>query len=249
MTDEKDNTNEEVIEVVSDVVVVGEAPHTPSNLTEDGDDNFDEKSGLIAQNIKPEENIIEDQYWESSVWKVVRQRSTWLIFLLFIQSFSSFILASFEKLLSKHVIITLFLTMLIGTGGNTGAQSTVLVVRGLATGVITKDKIKKVIWKEARIGLVLSLILCVIGAVRVLVHDVFKLVNGSSDQILPELFALTLSLFLIVWISVIIGTGLPLFLHFVLKWDPANAGPTVAVMMDIMGVFIICLVCATVLGT
>jgi hypothetical protein len=47
-----------------------------------------------------------NDYWNHSIWKVVRQRSVWLIFLLFVQSFSSFILSSFEQLLSKHVIIT-----------------------------------------------------------------------------------------------------------------------------------------------
>jgi Mg/Co/Ni transporter MgtE len=184
-----------------------------------------------------------NDYWNHSVWQVVRQRGVWLVFLLFIQSFSSFILSSFERLLEKHVIITLFLTMMIGTGGNSGAQSTVLVIRGIATGTITKSQVGKLLWKETRIGLILSILLAAVGAFRVLMYELLRIYQGAHTALLGELFALTLALFCIVWTSVLIGTLLPLFLHYVLKLDAANSSPTVAVIMDIIGVLItVCLI-------
>jgi Mg/Co/Ni transporter MgtE len=195
-------------------------------------------SSSSIRSMRDKDFVDEDNYWEHSIWYIVRQRSVWLVLLLFIQSFSSFILSTFEALLERHVIITLFLTMMIGTGGNSGAQSTVLVIRGLATGTIQKDQIGQLVWKEARIGLILSILLAFIGALRVLMYEVLRIWQGHQTAFGGELFAISLALFCIVWTSVIIGTLLPLFLHYVLKLDPANSSPTVGVVMDIIGVLI-----------
>nr|CAG4714997.1 unnamed protein product [Naegleria fowleri] len=200
---------------------------------------------------------LEENYFEQSIFKIVYKRGIWLILLLILQSFSSFILASFEALLQKHIIISLFLTMLIGTGGNSGSQSTIEIVRRITTGEIKKSNILSVIWREFRVGILLSLFVGVVAFIRVYFYRVFNMsteeMQGMSPIIavfyhvtfLKELFALTLSVILIVIISVLICAAIPLFVHFVLKFDAAiSSGPMASVVMDLIGVSITVLVCS-----
>ena len=77
---------------------------------------------------------MEHSYFATPTWQLVRQRIPWLIGLLLLQSFSSMILLQYNSMISNYAIITLFLTMLIGTGGNAGNQSATLVIRGLKIG-------------------------------------------------------------------------------------------------------------------
>ena len=188
------------------------------------------------------DEISPSEYMTTSVLELFVQRIGWLVGLLLLQSFSSFILATFEKLLSEHIIITLFLTMLVGSGGNAGSQSTVIIVRGIATGDIPKSKLVDVVWKEFRVGVLLSVALGFVGFARVLIY---RLVHHSDPQTMVgrEIIALTLSLMAIVMVSVVVGTLMPLFLHFILRVDSAHASPTMQVTMDIIGVLITCLVC------
>ena len=79
----------------------------------------------------------DDLVWHEPFVTRLRKRAGVLVGLLVFQSCSSFILASFEKLLQKHSVVVFFLTMLVGAGGNAGNQAAVLVIRGLATGDIT----------------------------------------------------------------------------------------------------------------
>ncbi|KAG2392359.1 hypothetical protein C9374_012611 [Naegleria lovaniensis] len=199
----------------------------------------------------------EENYFEQSIFKTVYKRGIWLILLLILQSFSSFILASFEALLQKHIIISLFLTMLIGTGGNSGSQSTIEIVRRITTGEIKKSNVLSVIWREFRVGILLSLFVGIVAFIRVYFYRVFNMTNeelqGMSPIIavfyhvtfLKELIALTLSVILIVVISVLVCAAIPLFVHFALNFDAAiSSGPMASVIMDLLGVSITVLVCS-----
>ncbi|MBD3232000.1 magnesium transporter, partial [Candidatus Dependentiae bacterium] len=101
----------------------------------------------------------EHSYFETSTWKLIWQRTPWLIGLLLLQSLSSFILAGYKEVVDKYFIISMFLTMLIGTGGNAGNQSSALVVRGLATGEISRKNSIKVLLREFCISCVIALLL------------------------------------------------------------------------------------------
>lgn len=167
----------------------------------------------------------------SSVFSVLSARLPILAMLMILQSFSSIVLNSYSEFIQKHMVVALYLTMLVGAGGNAGNQTAVLFIRGIATGKVRR--FSQVV-PELINALALGLCLVIVGFSRVYLF-------GAS---LGESFGITLSLFLIVTSSVVIGAVLPLLLLNV-GFDAAHAGPTIQVVMDISGVWITCGVCWT----
>ncbi|CBJ32338.1 Mg2+ transporter-e family [Ectocarpus siliculosus] len=166
-------------------------------------------------------------------------RGRWLLGLLVLQSSSSFVLDHYQDLLREHVVVTLFLTMLVGAGGNAGNQSAIKVIRGLATGRFTPHAAcaLSVIGDQAIVGILLGTALAAGGFVRVWVTEGTTLRDAS---------AISSSLFLIVMASVLLGSALP-FGFARAGVDPANAGTTIQVAMDIVGVAVTCVTCSLVL--
>ena len=183
-----------------------------------------------APNVKP----ISPAYGGDDFLRESRIRATWLLGLLVLQSLSSFVLEANEALIREHLVVTLFLTMLVGAGGNSGAQSSVHVIRGLATGQFscTLEAFTTVLQQQLRVGVLLGTALAAGGHARVYLTEGIPL----------DAFAIACSLFMIVNVSVLVGTSLP----FALAWrgvDPAHAGTTVQVIMDVSGVALTCAVC------
>lgn len=175
-------------------------------------------------------------------------RAGWLVMLLMCQSTSSVILEHFTILLQKHPVVIYFLTMLVGAGGNAGGQSTVLVVRRLALAAARSAKgdrgspelrlsMRRIVGAEISVGARLALVLFVAAFIRCIV---FK-VRGK------ECLAICLSMLVIVFTSTLIGAALPVLLSR-LRIDPAHAGATIQVIMDISGVSLTCVVSCWVLG-
>ena len=161
-------------------------------------------------------------------------RGRWLVGLLVLQSSSSFILDSYQELIKQHLVVTLFLTMLVGAGGNAGNQSAIKVIRGLATGTISANgtSMRRVLRQQAMVALLLGSGLSVAGWIRVFVT------NGDATNST----AIAVSLFLIVCTSVMLGAALPFGLARA-GIDPANSGTTIQVLMDCLGVLITCICC------
>ncbi|MFH1461467.1 MAG: magnesium transporter [bacterium] len=180
----------------------------------------------------------EHSYFQTSIWQLIWQRSPWLVGLLLLQSLSSFILASFQGIVDKFFIIPMFLTMLIGTGGNAGNQSSAIVIRGLATGQISRKNSLRVLLREFGASISIASILMIFSFFRVYLfqHD------------LISAFTVSIALFLIIIMSMFLGALLPLLLeHF--NFDPAHsAAPFLATLMDILGVLIYCFIVSRVLG-
>ena len=175
-----------------------------------------------------------------SVCSVVGERSVVLVSLLLLQSLSQFILELYEPLLNKVVMIPLFLTMLIGAGGNASNQATVRAIAGLASNEFQEIHYLRVLAKEAMVGLSNAAILTLLTFARVYFF------YGHHDNIVSTTLALSLTIFLIVIISALLGASLP-FLIGACGFDREHAAPVVQVMMDILGVFITCAICASVI--
>ena len=170
----------------------------------------------------------------ATVFEEAYSRGKWLLFLLVLQSCSSFVLSSNEALIQDNVIITLYLTMLVGAGGNAGNQSAIEVITGLATGAIeyNAESFGKTVSKQLRVGALLGFFLGAGSFARVYVTN--RDVIGS--------FAISTACFSIVVCSTIVGGALPYVLIYCGQ-EPANAGSSVQVCMDVLGVTITCLVC------
>lgn len=198
-------------------------------IKEEGSEDVYKMFGLIP---------VEHGYFITPLWRIVWQRGVWLVGLLILQSFSSLVLSSYSEMINKYNIIAVFLTMLIGTGGNAGNQSATLVIRGLTTREMTRRNAYKVLLREFGISLIMASILVTVGFFRV---------YWSHNDLLSSL-VISLSLFLIVVTSMVLGASIPIMLER-LDIDPAHsAAPFLATIMDILGVLIYCFVCSKLLG-
>eukprot|EP01012_Entosiphon_sulcatum_P035199 TRINITY_DN44685_c0_g1_i1.p1 TRINITY_DN44685_c0_g1~~TRINITY_DN44685_c0_g1_i1.p1 ORF type:complete len:230 (-),score=20.03 TRINITY_DN44685_c0_g1_i1:38-727(-) len=169
----------------------------------------------------------------SSILGTVLKRTSVLVILLLFQSISSSVLTRYEDLIAHHTIIPLFLTMLVGAGGNAGNQATVRSISGLACKDYHVKDFALVIRREFTIGVISACFLSLIGYFRVFIFV-------PADNGLLAVYAITLSLFLIVCTSAIIGSALPFVLE-ALQLDREHAGPAIQVIMDILGVLITCM--------
>lgn len=171
---------------------------------------------------------IRQSYFETPFLKLLYQRSSILIVLLFAQTLSTFIISRYEAVLAGF--LTYFITMLVSTGGNASSQTSALVIQGLASGEIDNENMYWFVWREVRMSLVMGILLSLVSFFRV--YWVYGNFWGSC--------AVSCSLGTIVILSVALGSCIPLILKK-MKLDPAHsAGPLLATLMDIVGLFTYC---------
>lgn len=191
-------------------------------------DTLDVSACSVESSRKTEWPVLEqDNALPLSFLAAIQDRAAWLVGLLVLQSMSSFIISRNERLLQKHLVIVRFLTMLVGAGGNAGNQASVGVIRGLAMGAISDRNAWITVIRELRMAVGLSAVMGVAGAFRVAIFL----------TPLTETVAITVCLVSVVFISVLLGTLLPLLMNF-LNIDPAHSSTTIQVIMDILGVLI-----------
>jgi magnesium transporter len=167
-------------------------------------------------------------YFASRVFSVVRRRAVWLLLLIVVNTVTGSIIAGEEALLGEILILAAFIPLLIGTGGNIGAQSATVVIRGLATGEVNPKRALSVIVREAGIGVVLGLIL---GGIAL----GWAYVLGRSLQVATVVSA---TLVAISVMATLVGGALP-FLFRRLRIDPALvSAPFITTIMDVFGVLL-----------
>jgi magnesium transporter len=167
-------------------------------------------------------------YFETSFLRILYERSYILIVLLLAQSLSTMIIKRYEATLTGFLMY--FITMLISTGGNSSSQTSAVVIQGMASGDITPGNIFKFLKRELVMALSISAILGVFSFIRVYL---------TYGQLIGSI-AVSLSLSIIVMVSVLLGSGIPLLLKKI-NMDPAYAaGPFLATLMDILGLLIYC---------
>ena len=170
----------------------------------------------------------EDDYFQSNLFTVARRRVVWLLVLLVANSGTSAVIASQEAVLKQVVVLAAFIPLLIGTGGNVGAQSSTVVIRGLSTQRIQAMGAWRAIWREAVAGALLGLLM-VLAVVPWAAY-----VAGSWGVAT----AAGLSLVAITTLAATAGAALPLLFDR-LGLDPAlMSAPFIATATDVAGVFI-----------
>ena len=108
----------------------------------------------------------EQPYLKTSVWTLAKNRIVWLLILMISATVTGAIIQGFEDVLQSVVILASFIPMLMDTGGNSGSQSSTLIIRGLALGEITTKDIFKVIFKEFKVSIVVASILLSVNFLR-----------------------------------------------------------------------------------
>ncbi len=196
-------------------------------IQEEAEEDF-QKMAAIAPTDKP--------YLRTSIWDLWKVRIPWLIFLMISATFTGIIISSFEDALSKVVILTAYIPMIMGTGGNSGSQSSVMVIRGISLGEIEIRDVLKVLWKEIRVSVLCGVSLAVACFVKILVVDGMILHTDGVDKLVALVVALTLCATVIC--AKIIGCVLPI-LAKILKLDPAvMASPFITTIVDAVSLLV-----------
>lgn len=169
-------------------------------------------------------NPNEDSYFGTTVMEHVKSRLPWLLFLMLSATVTQMIMNSYEAALAVMPQLAGFIPMLTGTGGNCGSQSSTLVIRGLAVEEIEFGDLFRVVWKEVRIAVCISLVLAVVNGIRILLM-------GQGDVLMALTIGLTMACTVI--IAKVVGCTLPLVAKKV-GLDPAiMATPLISTLVDI----------------
>jgi magnesium transporter len=165
----------------------------------------------------------DDPYLKTSIVRLAKNRIVWLLVLMLSATVTGGIISSFENALAVLPILVAFIPMLMDTGGNAGAQSSTLIIRGMALGEISLRDVVRVLWRELRIGTLCGLGLGAVNFVRI------YLMNGRSLFLSA---AVTVSLFFTVLMAKSVGCVLPMFAKR-LGIDPAiMAAPLITTIVD-----------------
>ena len=166
----------------------------------------------------------EESYFGTTVFEHVKSRIPWLLFLMLSATVTQMIMNSYEGALAAMPQLAGFIPMLTGTGGNCGSQSSTLVIRGLAVGEIELSDVFKVIWKEVRVAVCISVALSVVNGIRIMLM-------GQGDVTMAITIGATMACTII--IAKVVGCTLPLVAEKV-GLDPAiMATPLISTLVDI----------------
>ncbi len=170
-------------------------------------------------------------YLKTSAFEIWKNRIPWLLLLMVSATFTGKIIVGFENALQSCVILTTFIPMLMGTGGNAGGQSSVTVIRGLSIGEIEMKDILRIVWKELRVSLLCGVTLAVANFIKMMLIDRSDIISSGQNFILVSL-VVSLSLLLAVIIAKLVGCILPI-LAKKLRFDPAvMASPFITTIVD-----------------
>jgi len=181
----------------------------------------------------------EKPYLKSSLWDIYKSRMPWLLFLMISATFTSKIISSFETALASCATLTIFMPMIMGTGGNAGGQASATIIRALSLDEIKFKDIFKVLFKEGAIAIICGLTLAVCNFAKLLLFDKVSMKIA---------FVICLALFLTILLAKIIGAILPI-LADKLHLDPAvMANPLITTIVDASSLLVYFKVASIILG-
>ncbi len=168
-------------------------------------------------------------YFKTGVFETFLQRIPWLMLLMISAAFTGAIISHFEEALGKMVILTSFIPMFMGTGGNAGGQSSVTIIRGISLGEIEFSDLLRATWKEIRVGVLCGIALAIVNFLKLLIIDRVGLEVSM---------VVNLTLIATVFFAKIIGCTLPIMAKK-LKLDPAVvASPFITTIIDALSLVI-----------
>ena len=178
----------------------------------------------------------EKSYMSSSPLELFKHRIPWLMLLMVSATFTGMIISSFETSLGALPILTVFIPMLMDTGGNSGSQSSVTVIRALSLDELKFRDIFSVIWKELRTAVLCGIVLAVLCFGKVMLVDRLLMGNASVTVWVDVTVCLTLAV--TVMVAKIVGCSLPLIAKR-LGFDPAvMASPFITTIVDAMSLLL-----------
>ena len=175
-------------------------------------------------------------YSRTSIFEMWKNRIPWLMFLMLSATFTSMILTDFENILAAQAGLVAFIPMLMGTGGNSGAQASTAVIRSLSLGDTEPRDVLRVMWKEWRVSLICGLTLAVVNFVKMLLVDGLLLQNANVTVAVAA--TVSLSIVFIVMFAKVVGSVLPIAAEK-MGVDPAvMSNPLISTLTDAVSLLI-----------
>jgi magnesium transporter len=173
---------------------------------------------------------IEDAYFATDFWTFIAKRAPWLVVLFVGELLTASVMHSYEHELSVLVDLVIFIPLIISSGGNSGSQSSSLVIRAMAVGEVRPSDWTRILVREAGIGLVLGVLLGVLGFVRAYLT--------GAEHALRIAAAVSVSVISVVTTGTLVGSLLPLAIKRV-GLDPAvSSTPFIASLVDVLGLLV-----------
>jgi magnesium transporter len=187
---------------------------------------------------------IEDKpYLKTSVFSIWLQRIPWLCILMLSATFTGIVINSYESTLSP--LLFACVPMLMGTGGNAGSQASVTAIRSIALGEVEFKDMFKVLWKEFRVSVILSITLAVVCFLKLQLID--RMMLGYEYSPIISL-VICVAMVITILIAKIVGAALPI-LAKKLHLDPAVvASPFITTIVDVVSLLVYCNISILILG-
>ncbi len=203
---------------------------------DDAIDVMEEEATEDIQKVAAITPTTDKPYDKLSVFEIFKSRIPWLLILMISATFTGMIISSFEASLATSIVLTAFIPMLMGTGGNSGSQSSVTIIRSLSLREIEFKDIFKVIFKESRVSILCGITLAAANFVKMLIVDRMLLQNEEVTVMIALVVSLTL--ILTVFFAKIVGCVLPMIIEKI-GFDPAVvASPFITTILDALSLFI-----------
>lgn len=171
----------------------------------------------------------EKPYLKTGVFTLAKNRIPWLLILMLSSTITGGILVKYENAFAAIPLLVSFIPMLMDTGGNSGSQSSTMIIRGMAIGDVEPSDILKVVWKEVRVGVIVGFVLAVVNFIRLMIQ------YPGNTMICVTV---VISLFCTVIVAKTIGCTLPIGAK-VLKLDPAiMASPMITTIVDAVSLMV-----------
>ncbi len=200
-----------------------------SVIKEEQTEDIEKLMGIVSDNS-------DQTYLEMSVLQNYLKRIGWIVSLFFLGILTTLVLNYYEHILSKIPILTPFFPMISAVGGNTGSQTSSVIVRALSLNEVTMADFMKVIWKEMKTAMLMAMTLFFLVYGEVFVISFFNKTTTYNHFVISGVVSLALLLQVIV--SMTLGALLPLMVKFFNKDPAVVASPAITTIVDVTGIII-----------
>ena len=206
-------------------------------MEEEATEDIQKMAAITPNTDKPYDRV--------GVFETYLNRIPWLLLLMISATFTGMIISSFESALAASVVLTAFIPMLMDTGGNSGSQASVTVIRALSLGEIDFKDTFKVLWKEIRVSVLCGCTLAVANFIKMLLVD--RLLLHNEDVTIMVAVVVCLTMIITVFFAKIVGCSLPLLAKKI-GFDPAvMASPFITTIVDAISLLVYFIIATNIL--
>ena len=196
-------------------------------LEEETTEDIEKMAGMLPS---------DKNYLRSNAWDLFKHRIPWLALLMVSATFTGMIITGFESALAAQVVLTAFIPMLMDTGGNSGSQASVSIIRALSLGELEFADLPKVAWKEIQTAVLCGVALSILCFGKIMLVD--RMLMGNTDITVITAFVVCFTMAMTVLVAKLIGCSLPMCAQK-LGFDPAvMASPFITTIVDALSLLV-----------